>query len=36
MLTTESSWRDDTDDLFRWNVIVLNEKTLLEYEKYKV
>jgi hypothetical protein len=36
MITTESSWRDDTDDIFRWNVIVLNEKILLEYEKYKV
>jgi hypothetical protein len=36
IITSESSWRDDTDDYFSWKVIGLNENKLLEYEKYKV
>ena len=36
IITSHNSWRDDTDDYFRWNVIVLNEPQLLKYEKYKV
>lgn len=36
MITTESSWRDDTDDHFKWNVVVLDNEKLKEYEKYKV
>ena len=36
MISFGSSWRDDTDNYFRWNVVVLNESKLLEYEKYKI
>lgn len=36
IITSHNSWRDDTDDYFRWNVIVLNKTQLLKYEKYKV